>query len=187
VIDISYLEYLTKFLGIVKRLCSEKEKRRIRVYQLIRDWFNYIDCNLESKQINMSRVDHMEREIDDYFIFKKSKNLNLKMGRRFRRRFLKAMGIRKELIDDIDLFKKYARLDLRNTPGLMLYEKAKGKTKLESFPYEFYWWIIKGNFLKFYSRYRSGNIDIEEVTWADIEMPLKVLRLMFEFKTQILD
>jgi len=171
-----------KFIKHILNLAKRKKLWGKKAYYLIKAWFDYIDCNLSSPNLNFDIINHLENEISYFFSIKKNKKLTLKFNKKFRREILR--GLKKELCDNIDFFKIYARLRDEDTPGLPLYELIiKRKVKLNKFPFEFYWWVILGNFYKFYSQYKINFENIPEDkkrTWADIEMPMKILKRIFE-------
>ena len=136
--------------------------------------------------MNLNKIDNIEKDIDFLFDENSKKPLLLFFNKRFRRHILYKYGIKKELRDEFSLFEKYARLDKSNVNlGLSLYSASKRrKYTLLKIPFQYYWWIIRGNFSTFYGQYRNNWKHLKEnenkYVFADIEVPVKILRMYFK-------
>lgn len=161
IVPISISDILVIATKILQFVLRRTPKHRItKLYALIREWFDYIDSNLEAG-LNEGKLNNLERRIDEYMRDYNLGRCVLYFSPRFRRRFLKEMGIKKELLDEVDVFEGYAR--------------AKG-TRIDL---QLYWWTIRGNFYVFYGRYRSRE---KPFSFADVEIPLRILKTYFNIK-----
>jgi len=174
---------ILKFGSHIWNIFNKTHRRKVKAYQLIKQWYDYIDANLDS--LDMNQASHFESEVDLFFSDEKNKHLSICFDEKFRKKFLKEMGVKKELLKDVDLLKSYARLASENISlGIGIHESASNrKVTLEKFPFQFYWYVIRGNFYNFYSQYKNNydGIAVENrCTWADIEIPVRMLCRLLE-------
>ena len=160
--------------------CVEDELDRIL------EWYRYIDVNLDAPDYNSFEVESMEKEISHHFQTSPLRKYTLLFTDGFVSRFLETMGIKRELRVDIELFRRYARLAKPNIDvALALASKADHKEyTIRKMPFGFYWNMIWGNYLRFYGQYKNVGKNLKadktDYTIADVEMPIKLLRLYFQ-------
>jgi hypothetical protein len=128
----------------------------------------------------------MEKEINHHFQTSLLQKYTLLFTDGFVSRFLETMGIKRELRADIELFRRYARLAKPNIDvALALASKADHKEyTIRKMPFGFCWNMIWGNYLHFYGQYKNVGKNLKadktDCTFADVEMPIKLLRLYFK-------
>ena len=121
---------------------------------LVDDWFDEFDCNLE-KDLNTALLNNKENKIRDY-INNNLSNYQIKPRKKIIRKWNKKMGIKKDLLDSIDLFQKVSRIPVA---GIYM---------------DMYFSMLVGNFNKFYTEYSSDNH--HDPNFAEIEMPVKFFK-----------
>lgn len=129
-----------------------KRTRLINLLEMIIQWYDEIDCNLEMN-INLSKLNNMEDEIRNY-IQENLKTYKIKPSANIIRNWNKKMGFKEELLNSPVLFEEYSRLP------------AKGMS------IEIFIDIIIGNFYSFYQKYQLKS---DKCNYADIKMPVKFL------------
>ena len=139
---------------------KRKKIKYHKLYELIEDWLDEIDKNLEAG-LNYSLLNNKETKIRQYLIDNKINYSKLRFDKSFRRNFLKFCGIKKALQDDKDLFMKYSRQTI-------------DWTYLED-----YINFLFGAFYTFSSNYDSKN---GEANFAEVEMRVKLLKLYWNYK-----
>ncbi len=130
-------------------------KLRVAV-SLINDWFDFIDCNLESG-IDFSVLNNKENKVLEY-IKANLKDYKITMNRKKRYAWLKEVGIKKTLRGSKDMFTQYSRM-LPDGDFIDLYFMK-----------------VIGNFYTFHSKYSSTNPS--ECNYSEIEMPVKFLNFI---------
>ena len=169
---------ILKFWKGLKSIFNRKYMRSLAAYHLISEWYEYIDENLND--LNLDKVNHLEEKIDHYFRQNNVKRAYLNFTRTFRKKFLREIGSMK---NDIESFKNYARLELETLPVKLYSKNLRKSVRLEKFPFELYWWKIRGNFWIFYKNYKRQNDNLpvdESPNWANINMPFFVLKRYFK-------
>lgn len=164
---------------------TRRSKKKKIIFNKILEWFNYIDVNLDTETFNLSKSDNIEKDIGFLFEEFSKKPLLLFFNKRFRKHTLYKFGIKKELRNSLSQFYRFARLDKSNVDlGLSLYSASKRREfTLLKIPFQYYWWIIRGNFSTFYVQYQNNWKHLKEneskYIFADIEVPVKILRMYF--------
>lgn len=168
---IGKLVILFTFIGCIYGFCRfwtkiispRTQKSRLKkLYNLIEDWFDTIDINLEEK-INISLLNNKENKIGSYIEDNKLSTHKLKFSKRFRKKFLKFCGIKKFLRNNKELFTKYSRC-----PADEIY-------------LDIFWNCLVADFYKFYGKYSEKS---ENANFADIDMKIKVLKMYLGIKQQ---
>lgn len=131
-----------------------------KLYFLIQDWFDEIDINL-NKNLSFDLLNNKENKIRQFIEDNKLKNTRLKISKKIRSKFLKYCGIKEELLDNIELFKKYSR---SNSDFLYIDE---------------FFYSLIGAFLKFHNNYKNAK---PETNFADIEMKIKFFKMLIGLK-----
>jgi len=139
--------------------CFKKKKLR-RFYELVQEWFDEIDKNLESG-INLPVLENMEKRIGFYIEENNISNYKIKISKKIIRKYLKKHGLVKKLQNSTELFYKYSRCNSR------------------IFNLKDFWNSLQGAFIKFYPAYKKGN---NCYNYADIEMRVKFLRQFLKIK-----
>jgi len=168
---LKYIGALSLLLGLFWSLHKVyfhfiKPKRKTikyhKLYELIEDWFDEIDKNLEH-ELNIQLLYNKEKKIHQFIIDNKLKNNKLNFNKKFRREFLKFCDISEKYINDKKLFYKYARVQSD--------------------------WIYLDVFINsliasFYTFLAKYKLKSEETNFADIDMRLKLLKLYWEYKRE---
>jgi hypothetical protein len=128
--------------------------------QLITDWFDEIDCNLEAG-INLASINNKENKIL-YYIKNRLSSYWIRPSKRIIRKWNQNMGFKREYWDSQEMFQKFSRI-----PAVGI--------ALDSF-----FNLLVGNFLEFHADYSAKNK--QESNFADIEMPVKFLRFYLKEK-----
>ncbi len=133
-----------------------------RLYQLVEAWFDEVDTHIESGY-SEARASNLEAKVRAYIKDHGLEHYGLRLTPKFRRRFLKMCGIKRELRDDWGLFARYSRCNVDGMPlGL--------------------WWTgVVGAFYRFHSNYVSER---PETNWVDVEMQVKFLKMYAGAKTE---
>jgi hypothetical protein len=141
-----------------------KPKRKLskyhKLYELIEDWFDEIDKNLEMG-LNYPLLNNKENKIRQYITDNSIKDDKIKFHKRFKKKFLKLCGIKKTLRNNNELFIKYSRQPI-------------DWTYLEN-----YINTLLGAFYTFSSNYNAKN---ENANFAEVEMRVKLLKLYWGYK-----
>jgi hypothetical protein len=161
---------------------SRKKQRAIKGFKLIKAWYDYIDANLND--LNMDMINNLESEVDLFFSSLKNKKLTLRFDKRFRRRIVREIGLKKEFWNSPEEFRIYARLNREYIPLIIKLKEAssKKKVKLTKFPFDLYWGIIKGNFYKFHEQFRIEykGIPLEKkYIWTEVENPICLISKLY--------
>ncbi|MCX5726965.1 MAG: hypothetical protein NT030_07340 [Candidatus Saganbacteria bacterium] len=141
---------------IFPRLKSTKLKK---LYSMIEAWHDEIDQNLD-RGLNLDLLANREKKIAEFIKKNGLSNHELIFSEKFRRKFLKDCGIKQELLTDKDLFAKYSRF------------------KTDNIYIDLFWTFLIASFYKFRQKYLNG----ENANFADVEMPLKMLRMYLNIK-----
>jgi len=142
----------------IKLVRPKRTKMKLEVLlAMIQQWFDEIDCNLENG-LNLSKLSNMENKFTNY-IRDNLKGYEIKPDIRIIRKWNKQMGFKEMLLDDTNLFEQYSRLP---PSGMYL---------------DIYIHKIIGNFLSFYKDYQGKS---ERFSYAEVEMPIKFLKLYVE-------
>lgn len=171
---------IVKFFNWIFR----KEDREKKICIKILEWFAYIDKNLTDKSIELQELDHIEKEIDFQFSMKKNSKYILKFSNRFIDKYLKFIGIQKKYRSK-ENFIKCAPFKHENLEVILGLESHVQKTKFThlKMPFRTYWNLIRGNFYIFHQQYINdwkGIKEEQKVTFSDVEMPIKLLRMYFK-------
>jgi len=126
--------------------------------KMIINWFDELDCNLE-KELNLSVLNNKENKIRD-FIDNYLSKYKIKPKKKMIVKWNKRMGIKTELQNSADIFKKYSRIPVS---GIYIPE---------------FFTMLVANFYKFHGAYENNNK--QECNFADIEMPVKFLKFYVE-------
>jgi hypothetical protein len=126
-----------------------------RLFTLIEEWFNEIDTRLEHG-MDLPKLYSLEGRVERYIKDHQLADYRLHFTPKFRSRFLRFCGIRKEFHHDRALFQRYARI---STDSIDLLS---------------YWMLLVGAFSQFHRNYTIGST---ETNFADVEMRIKVLRM----------
>lgn len=124
---------------------------------LVERWFDEIDCNLENG-LNMSKLNNMENKIREH-VENKLNRFKLKPSSKLICEWNRKMGLKKELENSLELFKKYSRMP-DNEVSLDLYIN-----------------LLIGSFYTFHQAYQAKS---SEANYADVEMPVKFLKFYME-------
>lgn len=130
---------------------------------MINDWFDKIDCNLESG-LNMSEINNLENKITDY-IEANLKSFRIRPSHSIIRKWNRKRGLSKKYWDDPEQFSKYARVPVQ---GIHM---------------DTFFHMLIANFSSFYSQYSNNGT---EGNFADIEMPVKFLRFFLKQKFNVI-
>ncbi len=131
-----------------------------RFYQLVKEWFDEIDKNLDN--LNLNLIYSLENKVDDYIKDNNLEMFKFNLNKKFMARYLKFVGLKPELCSDKVQFAKYSRFE-------------SGILYLSTF-----WGIVRGNFYRFYSNYKDSS---KETNFGDVEMPIKMLKMYLKIKT----
>lgn len=131
-----------------------KWRKLRRFYELVQDWFDEIDRNLESG-INLSVLDNKEKKISFYIKDHRLEYYKFRVSKSFIKKYLKGLGFKKEFRSNVDEFYRYSRCSSRD---FFLID---------------YWQMLCGAFIKFHSAYKSGTGDYG---YPNVEMRVKFLR-----------
>lgn len=149
-------------LGIIVALITIYEKvikphtpktKLNKLYKMIEEWFDEIDCNLE-KGLNSASLTNKEEKISDYIRDELPRH-NIKPDKLMIRQWNKMMGIKTELQDSPELFQKSSRLPAE---GMYL---------------DMYINTIFGNFYRFHSLYQEKS---KGCNYAEVQMPIQFLK-----------
>ncbi|MCK4233860.1 hypothetical protein KAX75_05495 [candidate division WOR-3 bacterium] len=163
-----------------------KNRKKKIIFNKIKEWYNYIDSHLSARDLDFDKIGNIEKEIDFMFSKKSNKYLILHFTKRFRNNFLKEIGIKKDLQGKEKLFIRYSRLNHKNiTTALNLIKEEYNKNyPFYKVPFQYYWWVIRGNFYNFHSQFKTEwkNLkkDERKYSWPDIEIPIRILRRYFK-------
>lgn len=148
----------TLYDRFIKR--NTRKAKLVKVAEMIKDWFDYIDCNLE-KGVEMAELNNRENKIIE-FIRNNLKNYWIKPTPRIIRSWNKEMGIKKELRNSTEIFQKYSRIP---ADGIGL---------------DMFFTFLMGAFLRFNQNYHKEPAG--EYNYADLEMPVKFFRFYLREK-----
>lgn len=167
----------------IKACITRTQRRKKEAYNLIKKWYVYVERHQNNADQN--ELNHFESEVDAFFKQDRNRNLTLAFDRKFRRSFLKEMGIKKELLDSPELFLKYSRLDKENVPlVLKLHESSSHRpVTFKRFPFQVYWHLMMANFRIYYGQSQrgwEGESEDKKRFWGDIEMPFRIIRRQFK-------
>ena len=141
-------------------ISKTKRHKYHKLYQLIENWFDEIDKNLE-RDLNFSKLNNMEKKIRLYITDNKLLQSKLKFTKKFRIKFLGSCGIKKELSYNKELFCKYGRCPY-NWIFLDIYINQ-----------------LISSFYIFLNNYKSKNVN---TNFAEVEMRIKLLRMYWKIK-----
>jgi hypothetical protein len=128
-----------------------KKTQLEKVLELIEDWYNYIDCNLEDG-VNQSILNNKETKVINYIDIH-LKNYEIRPSQKLIRKWNKQVGLRKDLLDNQEQFLKTSRLLYI---GISL---------------DHFFITLVGGFSTFYSKYKSA--DPSGCNFANISSPVK--------------
>ncbi|MDY0325377.1 MAG: hypothetical protein RBQ87_04280 [Candidatus Cloacimonadaceae bacterium] len=140
-------------LGIQSVNKLRKKPQLIKLTELINDWFDYIDCNLEG-EINQAVLNNKENKVLSYIGFH-LKDYRIKPNRTLIKKWNKRMGYKKALLNSKELFMGSSRLPYE---GVTMSDFFMG---------------LIGGFSSFYSAYRSKYPSA--CNYSNIELPVKFL------------
>ncbi len=176
------ITFIKKQLSI---LIKQKKQMKNKVYKLIKNWYIYVERY--KKEVNQDMLNQLESEVDLFFQQARNKNLTLKFNRKFRRTFLKEMGLKKEYYENTEIFLRNA--GLLNDDGIVLSLQLYGKAKnirtsdlLKKPPFKYYWNIMRANFCLYYKQLLKDREDVTDKKkqfWQNIEMLFRILRRRF--------
>jgi hypothetical protein len=173
-------EYIIRLFKII----FKKEKYCKQISTKILDWFNFIDKNLTDHGINIEEVNSLEKEVDFLFKMHNCNKVVMNFNIKFIKNYLKYCGLQSKYRTK-EQFLKYAHIRHEKLDLILALSSNHHKKKFSQFNILFvdYWLIIRGNFHIYYSQYIKNYQDIPEdkqLTIADIEMPVKVIRMYFK-------
>ncbi len=147
---------------IIKEWITKKTKlnKLKNVYFMLEEWFDEIDVNLD-KELNLDLLNNKEKKIIEYIRVKKLDKYNPIIKDKHRSKFLKYCGIKDKLLLDREMFIKYSRWELK------------------TFDISIFCNLLFANFYKFYREYKNKN---SETNFADVEMPIKFLKIYLDIK-----
>jgi len=151
VLFFTFFNHIINFSRNIFELISKKIKYKKIILNLILDWYNYIDKNIDNDDFNISIVNNLENEISHQFSLKSNKKLLLYFNKNFRKKIMKELFGYKKYPKSDAIYKKYFRLDDDSTSlALQLTSGANKKNySIYKFPFEFYWNLIRGNYYNF--------------------------------------
>lgn len=157
--------------GFYKWLIVRTRRSRVlTAYERIKIWFDEIDSTL-SAGIDHDKVSVLERGIDEFLKDHKLEMYGLKFSKKFKQRFIKEMGLKRELWNSEELFQKYSRM------------------MIDKIYLQVFWWELRGTFYKFYTEYQKKDSNIASKSpqllkthWGDVEQRMKVLKLSLRVK-----
>ena len=139
-----------------------KRTKLRRAFELIQTWFDQVDRNIEHG-VDRPLIDNLEGKIDSYLRDHALERHSIRFSKRFRRRFLREVGIKRELLDNPELFEKFARSPLSGTDlGT-------------------WWGMTRGAFYRFSAAYERNSAD---TNFADVQMRVRLLRLYLRIKSE---
>lgn len=171
---------------LIRRAVGRKKDAAQTIVRLILQWHHYIDTKLESSDYNPAELNAIESEIYHHFSSPEMRHFTLRFNARFIGTVLARQGLKRELQGSIPLFEKYARIDHPNIKlAVQLSSKADHrKYDLAHFPFQVYWTAILANYTAFHGQFSTGwknlNDGDHKYTIADVEVPIRVLRLYFD-------
>ena len=121
---------------------------------MINDWFDYIDCNLETG-INHAILNNKEQKIIEY-IDNNLKHYWIRPNMKIIRAWNQEMDFKKELLDSTELFHRFSRVHP------------------EGVPLDDFFMLLVGAFSSFHREYSLKKPG--KYNYADIEMPVRFLR-----------
>ncbi len=177
---VAFGEYVYKFYKWITKKSSKEKKICSKIFS----WFSFIDKNLTENGINLIKLNSIEKEIDFYFNIDKNSKLKLNFSKSFINKYLKFCGLKSEFWTQ-ENFIKFAHIRNNNLQLILELETEVQKKKISEFniPLNVYWNIVKGNFYNFHRQYITNWKDIkkdEKLTFADIEMPIKLLKMYYK-------
>lgn len=128
-----------------------------KVVRMITDWFDEIDCNLNTG-INMDTLNNREDKIRDY-IARNLEAYQIKPSRKIMQQWNQRMGLKEECWNEAELFQKYSRIPA------------------EGMHIDIFFHMLVANFLKFYRLYQQES---SECNFAEVKMPVKFLKFYAE-------
>lgn len=140
-----------------------KRKKLKRYFELVQDWYDEIDKNLETG-INLSILNNKENKITSFLEENHLNKYKIKISKSFVRKYLKKNGLKKELQSNLELFYKYSRCNSRR-----IYLKD-------------FWNSLCGAFMQFHPAYKNGK---KHYNYADIEMRVRFLRQYLKIKEKL--
>lgn len=173
-------EYLIRFINWV----FMQNKHEDKICKKILEWFAYIDINLTEQGVNLEELSLIEKEIDFLFKVKQGSISVLKFSNKFIDRYLEFVGLAKKYRTK-QMFLHYSHIKHANLDLILDLTASIKKSKVTPFqlPLETFWGILRGNFHTFHRQYicEGDNISEEQkLTFADIEMPIKLLRIYYK-------
>ncbi len=144
------------FYALFVRPHTLKAKLR-KLTDMITDWHDEIDCNLEAG-LNMAVLNNWENKIID-FIERNLKTYWIKPSPVIIQKWNQRMGLKEEYWDSAELFQKYSRVPP------------------EGLPIDEFFQMLVANFYGFHGLYSSKQA---ECNFAEVEMPVKFLKFYVE-------
>jgi len=139
---------------------KQKKYKYHKLFEMIEDWFDEIDKNLELG-LNNAVMNNKENKIHQYIIDNKLDTDKMRFSRKFRREFLKFCGIGEKHLNDKKLFYTY------------------GRVQSDWIYLNVYINILFGAFYTFSTNYSTKS---KETNFADVEMRVKLLKLYWNYK-----
>ena len=150
------------FWSLYVRLLKPRrlKARLVEFAHMVMDWFDDIDCNLETG-LNLSSINNKENKIRA-FIKNKLPSYRIVPSKKLIRNWNKEMGLKEEYWDSPDKFQQYSRIPC---VGISV---------------DNYFIMLTGKLQIFYSQYLTVKSSIHN--FAEIAMPIKFLKFYLKDK-----
>jgi hypothetical protein len=122
--------------------------------QMVTDWFDYIDRNLE-RGLNLAEINNREEKIHE-FIREKLVGYRIKPSKKIINKWNRRMGLKEDYWNSVEIFQKYSRISAN---GISI---------------EMFFNMLVGNFMKFYAQYRHKQA--QATNFADVRMSIQFLK-----------
>lgn len=126
----------------------------LKLLEMIEAWFDFLDINLE-KELNLAELNNLEKKVQEY-IENNLATYKIKPNKKIIRRWNTKMGIKRELIDSVEIFEKFSRIP---STGIFL---------------NMFFYMLVANVYSFYNAYTSD--DKQQLNFAEVEIPVKFFK-----------
>jgi hypothetical protein len=175
----AFSEYIFRFIRFIFKRSTQEKQICYKIYE----WFYYIDKNLEKENFDLEELYIIEEQI--FFLFKMKGNPKLIMNfnNRFIKKYLHFCGLQEQYYNKAN-FLKFSHIHHLNLELSLQLASHIHKKEFNQFymPFSSFWGILCGNFHQFYQQYKNDYKDVmenEKLTFADIQMPVKVIKIYY--------